>query len=751
MIYYVYKSNHQKIYGNPTKKCNGDEMIQKTSYSTKENKNKKQINNKPLLIIQTIGLLLLLANPAILATSTPGAIYTDQLTIEYRNITVYAPAVGQTANGYTGVISTVTVTIQSNGSGRVFVDTLPLAQIDMQGSARLAVNVATAYVAKDNNCKVNPESYDYFFVIRTDSPIIGGPSAGGIMTAAVISLLENWEMDTRTVMTGMINPDGSIGPIGGIPYKIDAANSVGATRFLIPEGQDTYTEQVYETITTSWGQQVVSRTVTKSVSEYAMEKYGIEVIEVSDINEVMENFTGYRFPIISSNASISTVNYIDSMKPLATKLLDQSETSLENATVAFDNSNIPNYFPYYFRNQVTDYLNYAEDAFDESKEWFEKDLYYTSTSKSFQSLINSRFVNLACDYFNSDDQNTYIDDLLTDAQDYHINESDKAKKTPIIGAISLQCVGAAQKRASEAASYLQSAENSHQQGDDLTTLYQIAFAIQRTESIGWWLGLTSYFNDTNGANLENIESLANDYIQDAQQSIIYSQVILQEVGQSSSLLTEAEQMLENAQSDLDDGYYAAALFEALEALSKGNLALELVDATTNERIQSKLERANESANVGISESRLMGIEPVLAVSYYEYAQSLMESNIQDSLFYYKYSDLITGVLTLSSSCLSDTSSRYVGIPERNTQPWIMPTIQISSYLLLFAGVGALGGIFVGLLIGILLFKKDKQEPVQQWSQPTIPTAHYQTKENQPQPPNQDPFPQNIYDFYKKNK
>jgi uncharacterized protein len=724
-------------------------MVTTTEGKTKKQNKHKQLQ-KSLLIIQTLGLILILSNPTIIATTIPGTIYNDQISIEYRNITVYAPAVGQTANGYTGVISTITVTIESNGSGRVFVDTLPLTQIDMQGSARLAVNVATAYVAKDKSCNVDPYSYDYFFVIRADSPVIGGPSAGGIMTSAVIALLENWKMDDKTVMTGMINPDGSIGPIGGIPYKIDAAHSVGATRFLIPQGQNTYTEQVYETIPTSWGQQIVSRTVTKNVSEYAMETYGMEVVEVSDINEVTENLTGYRFPVAVSNESISTVQYLDSMKPLATKLLGQSETSLTNASTAFDNADIPNYFPNYYRNTITDYLNSAEDAFDDSQQWFSKDRYYTSTSKSFQSLINSRFVSLVCDYFSTDDKQTFIDNLLSETQSHYTNESNKAKNTAIEGAISLQCVGAAQKRASEAASYLNSAQTLYQQGDEFTTLYQIAFAIQRIESIGWWLGLTSYFNDTDGTQFENLESLSNNYIQDAQQSITYSEVILQEMGQTSSFLTEAQQMLDSAQSDQDDGYYAAALFEALEALSKGNLALELVDATTNEKIQSKIERANESANAGISESRNMGIEPVLAVSYYEYAESLMDSNIMDSLFYYKYSDLITGVLTLSGASESDSSStRYVGIPERSAQPWAVSSIQMGSYLIVFIAAGAIGGMFIGLLIGLLLYKKDDAEPGNQWTQTTMPPTYYhQNKDDQPT--QQESFPKNIYDFYKKN-
>src|SRR6056297_1129273 len=221
---------------------------------------KKIIKKLPKLnLIITLSLILLLfqatAITTIQATQTPGTVYENDLSLTYRNVTVYAPAVGQTEQGYIGVISTITVTIQNNGSGRVFVDTLPLAQIDMQGSARLAVKVASSIVKTDTNCEVNPDNYDYFFVIRTNSPIIGGPSAGGIMTAAVVSLLEGWDMDDETVMTGMINPDGSIGPVGGIVKKIDAAASVGADRFLILEGQGTYTETVYETVETEWGPQ----------------------------------------------------------------------------------------------------------------------------------------------------------------------------------------------------------------------------------------------------------------------------------------------------------------------------------------------------------------------------------------------------------------------------------------------------------------------------------------------------------------
>jgi len=309
-------------------------------------------------------------SPSIINISSanqPGEIYEDTINISYRNVTVYAPAVAETNDGYVGVISTITLTIQSNGSGRVFVDTLPLTQIDMQGSARLSVKVAKALVKNNEQCIINPDEYDFFFVVRTSSPIIGGPSAGGVMTTAVISLLESWQMDNETVMTGMINPDGSIGPIGGIIQKIDAAYSVGAKRFLIPKGQMEYTEMIIETVSDGIWETTRTRPVTRNVADYAMDNYGIEVVEVEDINDALLYFTGYNYTTPESSDSITTEDYINSMKPLATSLLDEAEDSYKNASDSFNNSNIPNAWPDYYRNQVTDFLNNANERLIDMK------------------------------------------------------------------------------------------------------------------------------------------------------------------------------------------------------------------------------------------------------------------------------------------------------------------------------------------------------------------------------------------------
>jgi PDZ domain-containing protein len=65
---------------------------------------------------------------------------------------------------------------------------------------------------------------------------IGGPSAGLMFTLAVIDKLTPGELNGGRFVagTGTIDPDGTVGPIGGIPFKMMAARAAGATTFLVP-------------------------------------------------------------------------------------------------------------------------------------------------------------------------------------------------------------------------------------------------------------------------------------------------------------------------------------------------------------------------------------------------------------------------------------------------------------------------------------------------------------------------------------
>ncbi len=687
--------------------------------------------NKKILIVITVLVLLCLSFPQFsLAKSDPGQIYEGNVSLIYRNVTVYAPAVAETGSGLVGVMSTITVTIQSNGSGKVFVDTLPLAQVDMQGSARLAVKVASALVKKDKNCSVDPSSYDYFFVVRTSAPIIGGPSAGAIMTVATISLLENWMMNEKTVMTGMINPDGSIGHVGGIDKKIEAAYTVGATRFLIPKGQGSYVGD---------------------------NEYGIDVVEVADVNEAVENFTGYHFLSEKSDGEITTKDYIEAFEPLASVLLGKAESLYNKVNDLFNASlsSIPyrdfdwnSYDWIYYQRDIKNRLDYALILKNEAQTWYDQGMYYTSTTKSFLSLISSRFVFYACEFFNTDDvdREEYVSGLIDEVHSFYQEKSRSARNMQIEGMVSLQCVGGAQKRASQANEHLLSANNSFDKGNYYSCIDDLAMAKERSESIGWWLNISSVFNETGDINISDIDSIALEYIEEAQQSIIYSEILLGEMGGTYSYLVDASDLLDDARDEREKGYPAAALFEALEAITKANLEIETIGVNTQKEYREKIEMVNESASSSISKSIKQGIKPVLPVCYYEYGESLLEEDdLTNALFYYRFSGMIAGALGFTNVSAQTSSSRYIGIPEIETRSSVLqnPKFNTSILIILCAGIAGLG---IGLIIGSFYSRKQDEEVSHKWAPRSIndypEKRHYFHK---------DTMPRSIKDYYKKNK
>jgi uncharacterized protein len=702
---------------------------------------------KSIFIIAFIIILNTSISQSSIATSNPGEIYEGDESIFYRNVTVYAPAVASTESGYVGVISTVTVTIQSNGSGRVFVDTLPLTEVDMQGSARLAVKVASALVKNDENSDVDPSEFDYFFVVRTSSPVIGGPSAGGIMTVATISLLEGWEMDNRTVMTGMINPDGSIGPIGGIPQKIDAAYSVGANHFLIPKGQGTYTEMVATTVN---GWVTTVKPVTRNIADYAMVNYGMAVTEVADINEALGNFTGYNFFFNETETITTTDDYLNAIKPLASTLLESARREYKNASMKIENTSIPNNYPTYYRYDLIDSLEVAKENLKKSEEAYENKTYYTSTSESFQSLIYSRFIIYTCDYWDPDND-TYLQDLLNSVINKYNYASDLARNAEINGYISLQTVGAAQRRATEAKEMLDSADSMFNSGLFLYTqvldfLYKISFIYERCNSIGWWINIGSNFNETGNLDKDNLDDLALEYIEEAQQATIYSDIIIGQIGSSAgdsaNYLALAEDLLVSARQNLENDYPALAFFEALEATVRANLAIETIGFEP----QDKIDIARDSVKNNIAKSRQQGIEPVLAVSYYEFAESLANDSQYDSaLLYFRYGGMIAGALGLTEFS-GGTSSRYVGVAEIYEPFGLNLLLQNIGIIISIAVLAGVLGVIFGIIIAVVTMKKEGKSRKDS-KRKVIENKNLQSNsfltENE--------IPRSIKDYYKKQK
>lgn len=78
--------------------------------------------------------------------------------------------------------------------------------------------------------------YEFPVDIRIDTGKVGGPSAGLAFTLAILDRMSPGSLtgDQRVAVTGTIELDGSVGPVGGVEHKAEAAIREGATLFLVP-------------------------------------------------------------------------------------------------------------------------------------------------------------------------------------------------------------------------------------------------------------------------------------------------------------------------------------------------------------------------------------------------------------------------------------------------------------------------------------------------------------------------------------
>lgn len=242
-------------------------------------------NRKPFVVILLIGILLgTFLGYFVSQYNTPlerivtQYIYTsDKVTYSYAEIGL--AAVDQNGNG---IITPLTVEVKP-GDGKILTNIEKiLFWVDTQQSMQTAKQVAR------NITGIDVDKYDLVYSLKSNATLVGGPSAGGALTAATIAALENKKIKSDVMMTGTINPDGTIGEVGGILEKAKAAKDVGAKIFLVPKGQGTQTTLEPEQKCVQKSSFTFCTTVYKEVTVNIGKDAGISVIEVENISEALK-------------------------------------------------------------------------------------------------------------------------------------------------------------------------------------------------------------------------------------------------------------------------------------------------------------------------------------------------------------------------------------------------------------------------------------------------------------------------------
>jgi len=580
---------------------------------------------------------------------------------------VPALAVSMLENGsYIGSISWIEVRILAPGSGTVYVSTEPLSDIDLQASGRAAVLIAS-YLAN-----IDPFKYDYLISVRASAPIIGGPSAGSAMVAAIYSALTNTSLDPSVASTGMILPDGLIGPVGGVPEKVAAAISSGYRTILIPWGQSIYPEVRY--ITQSIGPIAVVRPVTVNinVSDLAS-RYGARVVEVASAEDLLELFTrgSYRAPEGSSTLYVAEAEakiLVDSYRYFAS-LQESSISSISQKTGMVGDRRVS--------ALISSLISGSNEYRNESASLVEKGLYYPAISMIYTSYLLARYAENLVNTYTARSPSSHVDSYLSYVGSLLNRYEDLwgslvYKKSYSVGEVFV--LTEVYRRIQDARDSINASTQLASTGDIINALYYASYAEARLKSIDTWLSLLN-LGAEGSVERSYVERLSSWIYSYAATSLAYLESLISSTGYQIQV-SDLDEMLKKASIKLSAGDYIATIAISTDIIVNATLTIHsmfLVNVTgLSEIVKREVNRISSS---------LGGASPLPARLYVQMGDYLASSKsyqqavafYEDALLILRISRLLTsqGVSLNSAVTYAGTATnpyQIQSIPSTETKP-----------------------------------------------------------------------------------
>jgi hypothetical protein len=171
--------------------------------------------------------------------------------------------------GGTAVVDSLTLTAAPNRDGT------RQTRIAVQGSTQSRASVWTAaFVAASI---LDKDFTDFTFAATGDTT--GSAPGSGLIAAGFLAAMTGAPIDPKATVIGMVNPDGTIGPVAGVPEQVTAAIAAGKTRIGHPPGM-----------------RVAKSTKSGELIDIVELAKGAELVEVADVHRAFHVLTGKQLP-----------------------------------------------------------------------------------------------------------------------------------------------------------------------------------------------------------------------------------------------------------------------------------------------------------------------------------------------------------------------------------------------------------------------------------------------------------------------
>lgn len=501
---------------------------------------------------------------------------------EVRTNTMTLLAVKETSQGMVGGTAELTIEVRE-GSGRVFVETSPLTKIDTQVSTRFAKEIACNFL------EIRCNNLDFIYTLKSDAPIIGGPSAGAAMSVITIATLKDVALDKKTAITGTINSGGLIGPVGGVKEKIDAAKAFGLKKVLVPAG---------ETI------KLEGTNVSLTPEEYGEHK-GIDVKEVGTLNDAFFGFTGIKLKEDSLKDVEIDEEYTEIMKKVALNLCNRTE---EIASVVE------------LGNESKD----VQLRINTSRRLFERNDYYSAASQCFSA--NIKLNNIANKGISEDLLMSKLNVLKAKISDYDRNVSSRELKT----IPELQTFMIVKERIGEAEEYYNRSVDALNNNESEEAVAFYAYSEERLNSAVTW---SEFFNKKGkeiNISRDVLKNSCQEKISEAEDRLQYVTALY------PVSMNGIQKQIDNAKKEYENGEYAVCLNSASLAKADSDSIISSIGVEDDEAVKKVIAQKLKIAKENIIKEQERGFFPIAGYSYYEYSRNMMNESVFSSLIFSQY-------------------------------------------------------------------------------------------------------------------
>ncbi|MBU0470737.1 MAG: hypothetical protein KKA62_03860 [Nanoarchaeota archaeon] len=534
-------------------------------------------------------------------------------------------AVQEHNNTYTGSTADLYLELKE-GTGRVFLDTYPFTKADTQVSTRFAKEIACKHY------KLDCDQYDFIYTIKAKSVIVGGPSAGAAIAALTTIAMLDLKYDENVAITGTINSGATIGPVGGIKEKLEAAANFGLQKVLISkgsskikqeaEGNETKEEPtsaenettdeieiISEKKEVEKGAEKKNETETFDLVKYAQENLSLDVFEVMDLDEVMFHLTSK--DLNGADIEIEeNPQYQAIMAGLQDQLCSRAE-KMEQEILAEGIS---------FNSTTLDWLSEKRGKSDNSTAAGD---YYSAASYCFgmNIFLKNHF------YEQKEVSVSLLNKQALDLQKKTALLEEKLGTQEIKTISDLQTLMIVKERLDDVKEQLKKFNDSESRSEKISLL---AYAEERHYTVLSWMEFFAMDGQKLVLDEEMLQKTCLDKISEAEERQQYAEIFV------GNYITQGIKVkIDSADSAFAEKEYELCLIKAIQAKGEANAILSSM-GLSKESFLDFINGKIKAVERVIGDNSAEGKFPILGYSYLNYAKSLKEQEEFTSLIYLEY-------------------------------------------------------------------------------------------------------------------